>query len=111
MELITGKKPVETDFGENKNIVHWISMKLETKEGVMEVLDKKLSKTFKDELVKVLRIAMRCTCKNPSQRPTMNEVVQLLIESEPFRLDSSCKSPSKIKEAANVNKIKNQSDI
>ncbi|KAK9032829.1 hypothetical protein V6N11_017871 [Hibiscus sabdariffa] len=110
MELITGKKPVETDFGENKNIVYWISTKLETKGEIMEVLDKKLSMTFKDEMIQALRIAMRCTCKNPTQRPAMNEVVQLLIEADPCRLDS-CKFSSKIKEEPNVNKIKNQSDV
>ncbi|KAE8714376.1 F-box protein [Hibiscus syriacus] len=110
MELITGKKPVEADFGENKNIVYWISTKLETKEGIMEVLDKKLSNTFMDETVQALRIAMRCTCKNPTARPTMNEVVQLLIEADPCRLDS-CKYSSKMKEEPNVGKIKNQSNV
>ncbi|XP_039023366.1 receptor protein-tyrosine kinase CEPR1-like [Hibiscus syriacus] len=105
MELITGKKPVETEFGENKNIVYWISTKLETKEGIMEVLDEKLSKTFRDEIVQALRIAMRCTCKSPTARPTMNEVVQLLIEADP------CKFSSRMKEEPNVDKIKNQSDV
>ncbi|XVF36511.1 hypothetical protein REPUB_Repub19eG0064300 [Reevesia pubescens] len=109
MELITGKKPVEADFGENKNIVYWVSTKLDTKEGVMEALDKGLSGSFRDEMIQVLRIAMRCTCRNPSQRPTMNEVVQLLIEADPCRLDS-CKLSNKTKEASNVTKIKNQSE-
>ena len=88
MELITGKKPVEADFGENKNIVYWASTKLDTKEGVMEALDKRLSGSFRDEMIQVLRIAMRCTCSKPSQRPTMNETVQLLIETDPCRLGS-----------------------
>ncbi|XWS24034.1 hypothetical protein CRYUN_Cryun28dG0066600 [Craigia yunnanensis] len=103
MELITGKKPVETDFGENKNIVYWVSTKLDTKEGVMEALDKQLSGSFRDEMIQVLRIAMRCTSRNPSQRPTMNEVVQLLIEADPCRLDS-CKLSNKTKEASNSQK-------
>nr|AEP84281.1 leucine rich repeat-containing protein [Corchorus capsularis] len=112
MELITGKKPVESDFGENKNIVYWISTKLDTKEGVMEVLDKQLSGSFRDEMIQVLRIAMRCTCKNPSQRPTMNEVVQLLIEADPCRLDSCKLTSNKTKEASNVTKVKNnQSEV
>ncbi|MFQ6640037.1 hypothetical protein Gotur_014842 [Gossypium turneri] len=112
MELITGKKPVESDFGENKNIVYWVSTKLDTKEGVMEALDKSLSTSFKDEMIQVLRTAMRCTCKNPSQRPTMNEVVQLLIDADPCRL-GSCKllSTNKTKDASNVTKIKNQPDV
>ncbi|KAK4493321.1 hypothetical protein RD792_017792 [Penstemon davidsonii] len=82
MELITGKKPVEAEFGENKNIIYWISTKVETKEGAMEVLDKRLL-LFKEDMIKVLRIAIRCTCRTPTLRPTMNEVVQLLIEADP----------------------------
>ncbi|KAJ0085708.1 hypothetical protein Patl1_09197 [Pistacia atlantica] len=36
MELITGRKPVEADFGENKNIVYWVSTKIDSKDRVME---------------------------------------------------------------------------
>lgn len=85
MELITGKKPVEPEFGESKNIIHWVSTKVETKEGAMEVLDKRISDSYKEEMIKVLRIAIRCTCGSPGLRPTMNEVVQLLMEADPCR--------------------------
>ncbi|XP_042487873.1 receptor protein-tyrosine kinase CEPR1-like [Macadamia integrifolia] len=109
MELITGKKPVEPEFGENKNIIYWVSCKVETKEGAMEVLDKKLSGLFKDEMIQVLRIAIRCTCSGPALRPTMNEVVQSLIEADPCRFDS-CKSTGKLRESSNATKIKNPSE-
>lgn len=104
MELITGKKPLEADFGENKNIIYWISSKAETKEGAIEVLDKRLSGCFRDEMIRVLRIANCCTCNNPALRPTMNEVVQMLIEADPCRFDS-CKSSNKTKETSTVTKI------
>ncbi|KAL3505013.1 hypothetical protein ACH5RR_034854 [Cinchona calisaya] len=110
MELITGKKPVEADFGENKNIIYWVSTKVETKEGVLEVLDKKISGSFKDEMIKVLKTAIRCTCRNPSLRPTMNEVVQQLIEADPCRFDS-CKSFNKTKETFNITKPNNTYDL
>ncbi|KAI3508951.1 hypothetical protein L1887_23973 [Cichorium endivia] len=97
MELITGKKPVEMEFGENKNIIYWISTKVETKEGAVEVLDKTLSGYFNDDMIKVLRIAFRCTCNTAALRPNMNEIVQLLIEADPCKFDS-CKSPNKTKE-------------
>ncbi|KAL2505585.1 Leucine-rich repeat transmembrane protein kinase family protein [Abeliophyllum distichum] len=80
MELITGKKPVEAEYGENKNIINWISSKVETKEGAMDVLDERVSESFKEEMIKVLRIAIRCTCRTPTLRPTMNKVVQFLID-------------------------------
>ncbi|KAI3725631.1 hypothetical protein L1987_65422 [Smallanthus sonchifolius] len=89
MELITGKKPVEAEFGENKNIIYWISTKVETKEGAIEVLDKRLSTYFSNQIIKVLRIAIRCTCKTATLRPSMNEVVQMLIEADPCKFDKS----------------------
>ncbi|XP_065881457.1 receptor protein-tyrosine kinase CEPR1 [Euphorbia lathyris] len=103
LELITGKKPVEADFGENKNIINWVSAKVESK-GVVEVLDEQLSRSFWNEMIQVLRIALRCTCNSPGPRPTMNEVVQLLIEADPCRFDSF-KLSNKTKETSNVNKI------
>jgi len=109
MELITGRKPVEAEFGENKNIIHWVSTKVETKEGVFEVLDKRLPGLFKDEMIKVLKIAIRCTYKTPSHRPTMSEVVQLLIEADPYGCDI-CKSSNKTEESANVTRIQSEND-
>uniref|UniRef100_A0A2N9HTT3 Protein kinase domain-containing protein n=1 Tax=Fagus sylvatica TaxID=28930 RepID=A0A2N9HTT3_FAGSY len=110
MELITGKKPVEPEFGESKNITYWVSNKVDTKEGAMEVLDNRLSGSFKDEMIQVLRIAIRCTYKAPARRPTMKEVVQSLIDAASCRFDS-CKSSNKTKETPNVTKIKNQFDL
>ncbi|XP_040996324.1 receptor protein-tyrosine kinase CEPR1-like isoform X1 [Juglans microcarpa x Juglans regia] len=110
MELITGKKPVELEFGEGKNIIYWVSNKVDTKEGAMEVLDNRLSGSFKDEMIQVLRIAIRCTYKAPALRPTMKEVVQLLIEADPCGFNS-CKPSNKTKDASNVTKIKNPFEL
>lgn len=111
MELITGRKPVEADFGDNKNIIYWVSTKVDTKEGIMEVLDKKLAGSFRDEMIQVLRIAIRCTSKTPATRPTMNEVVQLLAEADPCRFDSCKFSNKSNKESSNATKIKNPSEL
>jgi len=96
LELLTGRKPIESEFGENRNIVFWVANKVEGKEGARpsEVFDPKLSCSFKDDMVKVLRIAIRCSYKAPASRPTMKEVVQLLIEAEPRKSDS-CKLSTK----------------
>ncbi|CAH9143668.1 unnamed protein product [Cuscuta epithymum] len=80
MELITGKKPLEAEFGENKNIVYWVSRKVETREGAYDLLDKRVSNSFKECMIKALRIAVHCTYRTPALRPTMNEVVQHLME-------------------------------
>ncbi|GMH03227.1 hypothetical protein Nepgr_005066 [Nepenthes gracilis] len=96
MELVTGRKPVEAEFGENKNIINWVATKVKTKEGAVEVLDKRLSRLFRDEMTRVLQTALRCVARAPVPRPNMNEVVQLIIEAGPSRFDS-CKSTSKTK--------------
>ncbi|KAG1348102.1 receptor protein-tyrosine kinase CEPR1 [Cocos nucifera] len=88
MELVTGKKPNEPEFGENQDIVHWVSSKMGTKEGAMDAIDKKLSwSPFKEDMIQVMRIALRCTCRSPALRPSMNEVVQLLNEVDPSKFD------------------------
>ncbi|KAF5197991.1 Receptor protein-tyrosine kinase cepr1 [Thalictrum thalictroides] len=110
MELITGKKPVEAEFGESKNIIYWVSCKGVTKEGILDVLDKRLSGSFKDEMRKVLRIAVRCTCNTPALRPTMKEVVQLLIEADPCRFDC-CKLSNKVNESVDDIKIMDPSKL
>ncbi|XP_010556500.1 PREDICTED: receptor-like protein kinase HSL1 [Tarenaya hassleriana] len=92
MELITGKKPVDSAFGENKNIVNWVSTKIDTKEGLMETLDKRLSDLSKEFMINALRVAIRCTSRSPTIRPTMNEVVQLLIDAAPHRFEPSNKA-------------------
>ncbi|KAL3634062.1 Receptor protein-tyrosine kinase cepr1 [Castilleja foliolosa] len=110
MELLTGKKPVEPEFGDNKNIISWVSTKVETKEGATDVLDKRVLGTYGDDMIKVLRIAIRCTCRTPNLRPTMNEVVQLLMEADPCKFDC-CKFSKKDKEIENCVKIKDQFEL
>ncbi|XP_075516789.1 receptor protein-tyrosine kinase CEPR1-like [Primulina tabacum] len=111
MELLTGRKPVAAEFGENKNIIYWVATKVETKEGALEVLDRRVSGLFKEEMIKVLLIAIRCTCRTPALRPTMNEVVQLLIEADPCRFEC-CMASNKLKETADTTtKPKNSFDL
>ncbi|KAJ0025630.1 hypothetical protein Pint_08568 [Pistacia integerrima] len=110
MELITGRKPVEADFGENKNIIYWVSTKIDSKDRVMEVFDKRLLGSFGDEMIQVLKIAIRCTNKAPAVRPTMNEVVQLLAEADPCQI-RHLQVSDQTKESFNVCKIKNPSEF
>ncbi|GFS44115.1 leucine-rich receptor-like protein kinase family protein [Actinidia rufa] len=56
MELVTGKRPIEPEYGENKDIVSWVPSKLKTKG------------------------------KLPALRPTMRSVVQMLEAAEPCKL-------------------------
>ncbi|KAK4840346.1 hypothetical protein QYF36_006472 [Acer negundo] len=66
MELVTGKRPIEPEFGENSNIVNWISSK-----SVMSIVDSRIPEVFKEDAIKVLRIAILCTAWQQTLRPTM----------------------------------------
>uniref|UniRef100_A0A7N0UZB0 Protein kinase domain-containing protein n=1 Tax=Kalanchoe fedtschenkoi TaxID=63787 RepID=A0A7N0UZB0_KALFE len=86
MELVTGKRPMEPEFGDNKDIVGWVCGNMKNKESVMGLVDSRLPEALKEEAVKVLRIAVICTARLPSIRPTMRSVVQMLEEAEPCKV-------------------------
>ncbi|KAK6938033.1 Leucine-rich repeat-containing N-terminal, plant-type [Dillenia turbinata] len=86
MELVTGKRPIEPEFGENKDIVHWVCSQAKTRESVLSLVDTCIAHCFKEDAVKVLRIATLCTARLPMQRPTMRTVVQMLEEARPCKL-------------------------
>nr|VDC65341.1 unnamed protein product [Brassica rapa] len=86
MELVTGKKPIEAEFGESKDIVNWVSNNLKSKESVMEIVDKKIGEMYREDAIKMLRVAILCTARQPGVRPTMRSVVQMIEDAEPCRL-------------------------
>lgn len=86
MELVTGKKPVEPEFGENRDIVYWVHNEMRTKDDMTALVDLKISKDAREEAVKMLSIAVHCTMKIPALRPSMRMVVKMLEEIEPRSL-------------------------
>uniref|UniRef100_A0ACD5W764 Uncharacterized protein n=1 Tax=Avena sativa TaxID=4498 RepID=A0ACD5W764_AVESA len=83
LELVTGRSPIDAHFGEGKDIVYWLSSKLAT-ESLDDVLDPRVaapSAKGKEDMFRVLRIAMLCTAKLPTVRPTMRDVVNMLIDA------------------------------
>ncbi|KAM3694736.1 hypothetical protein ACB098_07G077000, partial [Castanea mollissima] len=86
LELVTGKRPIDLEFGENKDIVCWVRSKISNKESVLDLVDSTISEALKEDAIKVMRIAIRCTSKLPSLRPSMRMVVQMLKEAEPCKL-------------------------
>ncbi|GMI78463.1 receptor-like kinase 7 [Hibiscus trionum] len=86
MELVSGKRPIEPEFGDNKDIVSWICSKINSKESVLSIVDSRIPDVFKEDVIKVLRIAILCTTRQPALRPTMRTVVQMLGEAQPCKL-------------------------
>ena len=84
LELVTGRKPIEDDYGDGKDIVYWVSANLNDRDMVLKVLDDKVAEeNIQDDMIKVLKLAVLCTTNLPSLRPTMREVVKMLIDAEP----------------------------
>ncbi|KAL2650854.1 hypothetical protein R1flu_018982 [Riccia fluitans] len=96
LELLTGKQPVEsTEFGESVNIVDWVTRKMQSKEGLSEVLDPDVGSgcnSVQEEMIMVLRIALLCTSRLPKDRPSMRDVVTMLSEAQPRRKNPSHES-------------------
>lgn len=88
MELVTGKRPIEAEFGEKEDIVSWVCSKVQqhTKDSIVQIIDSRIPESFRDDAIKVLRIAILCTTRLPALRPTMRSVVQMLEEAEPCKL-------------------------
>eukprot|EP01018_Ginkgo_biloba_P027585 Gb_40484 [translate_table: standard] len=92
MELLTGKRPIEPEFGEAMNIVEWVRSKIRIKDGIVQALDPNVaasSTSVKEEMILVLRIALLCTSRLPRDRPSMRDVVTMLGEAKPRRKSSA----------------------
>nr|XP_034569045.1 receptor protein-tyrosine kinase CEPR2-like isoform X1 [Setaria viridis] len=84
LELVTGRSPIDPGFGEGRDIVSWLSGKLAT-ESLDGVLDPRVAAAAtaseREDMLRVLRIAVLCTAKLPAGRPTMRDVVKMLTDA------------------------------
>ncbi|KAL6982562.1 hypothetical protein U1Q18_041012 [Sarracenia purpurea var. burkii] len=91
MELLTGKHPLESEFGECVDIVGWIRRKIRENQCLEEALDPNVGncKNVQEEMILVLRIALLCTANLPKDRPSMRDVITMLGEAKPRRKSTS----------------------
>ncbi|KAJ4967697.1 hypothetical protein NE237_014398 [Protea cynaroides] len=95
MELLTGKRPLDPEFGESTDVVEWIRGKIRNNRALEETLDSSIGgqcKHVQEEMLLVLRIALLCTAKSPKDRPSMRDVITILGEAKPRRKSSSSNS-------------------
>lgn len=84
LELVTGRRPIEEDYGEGKDVVYWALTHLNSRKNLLSILDHEVtSEKVEDDMIKVLKIAIICTTKLPNLRPTMREVVRMLVDADP----------------------------
>ncbi|XP_010526295.1 PREDICTED: probable LRR receptor-like serine/threonine-protein kinase At2g24230 [Tarenaya hassleriana] len=84
-ELITGKKPVDDDYPEEKdaNLVSWVRGLVRKNQG-SRAIDLKIRETgSQDQMEEALKIGYLCTADLPSKRPSMQQIVGLLKDIEP----------------------------
>ncbi|XP_052187374.1 MDIS1-interacting receptor like kinase 1-like [Diospyros lotus] len=91
MELLTGKRPLDPEFGEAVDVVEWIRRKIRENRSLEEALDPNVGncKYVKEEMLLVLQVALLCTAKLPKERPSMRDVITMLEEAKPRRKSSS----------------------
>ncbi|KAK9032316.1 hypothetical protein V6N11_056587 [Hibiscus sabdariffa] len=75
LELLTGRKPVD-----NESNLHHLILSKAANNAVMETVDPEITATCKDlgAVKKVFQLALLCTKRHPSDRPTMHEVTRVL---------------------------------
>ncbi|KAI9085811.1 hypothetical protein K1719_032225 [Acacia pycnantha] len=85
LELLTGKRPLDSEFGESVDIVEWIKRKIRDNKPLEEALDPSVGncRHVVEEMLLVLRIALLCTAKLPKDRPSMKDVIMILEEAKP----------------------------
>ncbi|XP_040382876.1 leucine-rich repeat receptor-like protein kinase TDR [Oryza brachyantha] len=88
LEILTGRRSVEAEYGEGNNIVEWVRRKV-AGGGVRDVIGAAAwaedGGGARDEMVLVLRVALLCTGRCPQERPSMREVLSMLQEARPDR--------------------------
>ncbi|XP_054787781.1 LRR receptor-like serine/threonine-protein kinase ERL1 isoform X2 [Prosopis cineraria] len=92
LELLTGKKAVHNE----SNLHHLILSKTDN-DTVMEAVDPEVSVTCINQahVRKTFQLALLCTRRNPSERPTMHEVAKVLVSLLPAPPSKTFASPAK----------------
>ncbi|POO02958.1 Tyrosine-protein kinase [Trema orientale] len=83
LELLTGKTPVQA-LDQGGDLVTWVRNYIQKHTLLPGLLDPRVNleeETTVSHMISVLKIALHCTSMSPSERPTMREVVLLLLES------------------------------
>lgn len=83
LELLTGRTPVQP-LDQGGDLATWVRNHIQCHSLSPGILDHRLD--LQDEItithmITVLKIALLCTSMSPVDRPTMREVVMMLIES------------------------------
>ncbi|KAJ1267237.1 hypothetical protein BS78_07G041300 [Paspalum vaginatum] len=91
LEILTGRRPVEAEYGEGSGIVDWVRRKVAGggEGGARDVMDAAAwaghqagEEEAREEMALALRVALLCTSRSPQERPSMRDVVSMLQEAK-----------------------------
>lgn len=85
LELLTGRTPVQP-LEQGGDLVTWVRNHIRDHNNTLtpEILDTRVDledQTTVNHMITVLKLALLCTSVSPTKRPSMREVVLMLIES------------------------------
>lgn len=85
LEMISGKGPTEEI--ENRRVVTWVREKMKQATGMSSwiemIIDPKLDGKYDKCRVEILfEVALKCVAEDKDARPTMNQVVEMLLRQE-----------------------------
>ncbi|CAL0320510.1 unnamed protein product [Lupinus luteus] len=94
LELLSGRSAVESHVVDGQHIAEWVKRKMGGFEPAVSILDTKLQcvpDQMVQEMLQTLGIAIFCVNSSPAERPTMKEVIALLMElkSQPEELNKT----------------------
>ncbi|MCD7446565.1 hypothetical protein HAX54_010757 [Datura stramonium] len=90
LELLTGKAPLNAGIGKNKGAVDlpsWVRIMFQEK-PIIDVFDKSMVQNYQefgDQMVQLLQLAICCTFKNPTKRPSMVAVANQIKRTCSFK--------------------------
>nr|DAD27622.1 TPA_asm: hypothetical protein HUJ06_029090 [Nelumbo nucifera] len=87
LELISRKRALDPSFPQDTDIVHWVRSIWRRVQAIDRIADPSLMQESMDsisikEVIDVLLVALRCTAAQPSERPTMKDVVKQLVDAK-----------------------------
>ncbi|XP_019175798.1 PREDICTED: receptor-like protein kinase 5 isoform X2 [Ipomoea nil] len=82
LELVTGREAIDEDMG--CGLADWARHHVEEGNQIVDALEGDIKEAENlDEMCGVFRLGIFCTASNPAKRPTMREVLQILLYCSP----------------------------
>jgi serine/threonine protein kinase len=93
LELITGRKNLDPNYSkEERNIVNWSRPFLTDDSRLSLIMDSRIKGRFPTKAARIVAdIILKCLRKDPSERPTMRDVVEALARVQEIKVP--CRYP------------------